>query len=212
MKQHNHWKLSQFQKAIVKIVLWGFGFILLFITLVLKIALDYDVLSEIISALSILLGLALSLIERVLWKTRIMKLPFLEHYWTPVLEGRWEGTLVRDNKAHNFVIEIKQSFTSISCITYSKHSSSSAYAAEILYDDQLKIYKLIYYWHGGTTSVQENTGDSNLFDGLTVLDLVIVSGKVIKLKGSYFTNRQPKQTKGTLSLEFSQKELKNAFE
>ncbi len=138
MKQHNHWKLSQFQKAIIKLVLWGFGFVLLFITLVLKITLDYDVLSEVISVISIVLGVVLALVERVLWKTRIMNLPFLEHYWTPVLEGRWTGTLVRDNTSHNFVLEIRQSFTSISCVTYSQHSSSSAYAAEILYDDQLK--------------------------------------------------------------------------
>lgn len=212
MKQHNHWKLSQLQKIIIKIVLWGFGIVLLFVTLVLKKALDYDVLSEIISVISIVLGGSLALVERVLWKTRIMKLPLLENYWTPVLEGRWKGTLVRDNVPHDFVIEIKQSFTSISCITYSKHSSSSAYAAEILYNDQLKNYKLVYYWHGGTTTVQENTGDSNTFEGFTVLDIIIESGNVTKLTGSYFTNRQPKQTKGTLNLEFGQKELKNSFE
>lgn len=212
MKQHNHWKLSQLQKAIIKIVLWGFGIVLLFLTIVLKIALDYDVLSEIISVISIVLGCILALMERVLWKTQIMRLPFLENYWTPVLEGRWKGTLVRDNVSHDFVIEIKQSFTSISCITYSKHSSSSAYAAEILYNDQLKNYKFVYYWHGGTTTVQENTGDSNVFEGFTVLDIIIESGKVTKLTGSYFTNRQPKQTKGTLNLEFGQKELKNSFE
>lgn len=212
MKQHNHWKLSQLQKALIKIVLWGFGIVLLFVTIVLKKTLDYGVLSKIISVISIALGGILALVERLLWKTPIMKLPFLENYWTPVLEGRWEGALVRDNEPHDFVIEIKQSLTSISCITYSKHSSSSAYATEILYDDQLKNYKLIYYWRGRTTNAQENTGETNTFEGFTVLDIIIESGKVTKLTGSYFTNREPKQTKGTLNLTFRQKELKNSFE
>lgn len=212
MRPHNHWKLRQLQKAIIKIVLWGFGFALLFVTLVLKIPLGYNVLSEIISIVSIALGCSLTLVERVLWKTPIMKLPILENYWTPVLKGRWEGTLVRDKKPHKFVMEIKQSFTSISCTTYSRHSSSSAYATEILYNDLLKTYKLIHYWHGGTTAVQDGTGDTNTFEGFTVLDIIIQSGKVKKLTGSYFTNRQPKQTRGTLDLEFRQKDLKNSFE
>lgn len=212
MRQHNHWKMSQLQKAIVKIVLWGFGLVLLFLNVVLKKTINYNLVAGIVSIISIVLGFGLALLEKTLWKTGIMRLPFLENYWTPILEGRWEGKLVRDNISHNFVIEIKQDFTSISCITYSKNSSSSAYAAEILYNDQLKNYKLIYYWHGGTTNVQKNTGDSNIFDGMTVLDIIVESGKTTRLKGTYFTNRQPKQTKGTLDLRFVQKTLKNSFD
>lgn len=212
MKQHNHWKLTQIQKSLIIVVLWGFGIILLIVTLVFKITIDYDVLSWIISIISIILGIFLALVERVLWKTQIMKLPFLEDYWTPNLEGRWEGTLVKGIEKHPFVIEIKQSFTNISCITYSSHSSSSTCATEILYDDQLKSYQLIFYWHGATTTVQENTVDVNKFEGFTVLNIIIQSGRVTKLQGSYFTNRQPKQTRGTLTLEFRQKELKNSFD
>lgn len=212
MKQHNHWKMHQLQKAIVKIVLWGFGLIFLLLTVVFKKKIDFNLVSETVSSISILLGLGLTWVEKTLWKTRIMRLPFFENYWTPVLEGRWEGKLIRENIPHDFVIEIKQSFTSISCITYSRHSSSSAYASEILYNDQLKNYQLIYYWHGGTISVQKNTGDSNTFDGLTVLDIIVEYGKVTRLKGTYFTNRQPKQTKGRLDLKFRQKELKNSFD
>lgn len=212
MKQHNHWKMYQFQKAIVKIVLWGFGLVFLLLTVVLRKKVNFNLVSQTVSILSILLGLGLTLVEKTLWKTKIMNLPFLENYWTPILEGRWEGELIRENISHDFVIEIKQSFTSISCITYSRHSSSSAYAAEILYNDQLKNYQLIYYWHAGTTNAQENTGDSNSFDGFTVLDIIVESGIVTRLKGTYFTDRQPKQTKGTLDLKSRQKELKNSFD
>lgn len=212
MKQHNHWKMRQFQKAIVKLVLWGFGLVFFILTVVFKKTIDFNLVSETVSVISMLLGLCLTLVERTLWKTKLMQLPFLENYWTPILEGRWEGKLLREGIPHDFVIEIKQSFTSISCITYSEHSSSCAYASEILYNDQLKKYQLIYYWHGDTTNVQENTGDSNSFDGLTVLDIIIECGRVTRLKGTYFTNRQPKQTKGSLVLKFRQKELKNSFD
>lgn len=212
MKQHNHWKMRQFQKAIIKIVLWGFGLLLLFFNLILKKTLDFNIVSEVVSILSIILGLILALVERKLWKTSVMRLPFFEDYWTPILEGRWEGKLERNGKSHDFVIEIVQSFTSISCITYSKHSSSSAYATEILYDDQLKAYKLIYYWHGTTTNTIEDNRDSDKFEGFTVLDIIIQSRNVIKLKGTYFTNREPQQTKGNINLSFRQKTLKKSFE
>lgn len=212
MRQHNHWKMRQFQKAIIKIVLWGFGLILLFFNLIIKKALDFNIVSKVVSILSIVLGLVLSLVEKKLWKTWVMKLPFLEDYWTPILEGRWEGKLERNGESHEFVIEIIQSFTSISCVTYSKHSTSSAYAAEILYGDQSCAYKLIYYWNGVTTNTIESNRDSDRFDGFTVLDIIIQSGKVIKLSGTYFTNREPQQTKGNINLFFIQKTLKNSFE
>lgn len=212
MKQHNHWKLRQLQKVIIKIVLWGFGLLLLFFNLILKKALDFNIVSEVVSILSIVLGVVLTLIEKKMWKTRVMRLPFLENYWTPILEGRWTGKLERNGESHDFVIEIIQSFTSISCVTYSKHSSSSAYAAEILYNDQLNVYQFIYYWSGVTTNAAEPNRDSDRFEGFTVLDIIICLGKVTELKGTYFTNRQPQQTKGNLNLFFQQKMLKKSFE
>lgn len=64
MKQHNHWKMRQFQKAIIKIVLWGFGLLLLFFNLILKKTLDFNIVSEVVSILSIVLGLILTLVEK----------------------------------------------------------------------------------------------------------------------------------------------------
>lgn len=212
MEQHNSWKMRQLQKIIIKVVLWGFGISFLILDLILKITFDFAMVSEVVGILSIVFGLLLTLLEKKLWKTRIMNLPFLENFWTPILEGRWEGELERNGKSHSFAIEIRQSFTSISCTTYSKHSSSSAYATEILYDNKTKVYKLIYYWNGKTTNTNENNRDTDRFDGFTILDIIIRSGKITKLKGTYFTNREPQQTKGNINLTFSQKTLKNTFE
>lgn len=211
MKQHNHYKLSQIQKAIIKITLWGLGLILFFFSTALNGTLDFNIISQIIGILSFTFGLFLSLIEKYLWKTRILKLPFLEHFWTPVLEGRWKGTLIRDELSHDFVLEIQQTFTSITCATYSKNSHSSAFASEILYNENQKSYQLIYYWNAKTANTQPNTGASNTFDGFTVLDIVLDGKQPRELRGSYFTDRQPNQTRGTIKLCFQQKTLKNSF-
>ena len=210
MKQHNHWKLNNWYKKFYTYLLWGFGIALLILNNVFK-SIDFDLISNLVGAISLVAGGILLLIEKVLWKTKIMNLPFLENYWTPIIEGRWVGYLTRDNQQHEFVIEIKQSFTSISCITYSNHSSSSAITTEILYNDQLKNYQLVYYWRGKTTTVQKGTGDRNEFNGFTALNIQIQNNKAIKLTGDYFTDRQPKQTRGTINLKFQQKELKNSF-
>ena len=216
MKQHNHWKLVQLQKRYIQIALWGFGLLLLLLSAFNK-TINFNLVSSIIGVISLLFGALLMLFENYFWKQEVvqkamLKGPFFEQYWTPVLEGRWTGTLIRDNVPHKFVLEIVQSYSSISCVTYSMHSSSTAVSSEILFDDQVKIYNLIFYWQAKTTTVQPNTGTSNLFNGFTVLNIKAESGKITGLSGSYFTDRQPTQTNGRLDLAFQQKELKHAFE
>ena len=51
-----------------------------------------------------------------------------------------------------------------------------------------------------------------MFEGFTVLNIITEAEKVKKLKGEYFTNRQPKQTRGTLELNYEQLELKQSFD
>lgn len=211
MRQHNHWKLDKLQRHTAKIVLWGNGLLLLMLNAVFNQSIDFDMVSMCVSIFSIVLGIFLNLLERVLWKTPIMNIPFLDAYWTPILEGRWEGTLTRAGETIPFIIEIKQSFSSISCITYSKNSYSYSISAELLYNEQLKAYEFVYYWQASTDHTQKSTGDTNIFHGCTVLQVVVESKKVTKLKGAYFTDRQPKQTKGTLDMTVCHKTLKNSF-
>lgn len=211
MRQHNHWKLDQLQKHTAKIVLWGNGLLLLVLNTVFNQSINFDMVSKCVSIVSIILGIFLYLLERSLWKTPIMNLPFLDAFWTPVLEGRWEGILTRSGEKIPFVIEINQSFNSISCITYSKSSSSYSISAELLYNKSLDIYEFVYYWQASTDHTQKSTGDTNVFYGCTVLKVVTVSKEVTKLSGAYFTDRQPKQTKGTLDMTVRHKTLKHSF-
>lgn len=216
MRQHNHWKTLQLQKQYIKILLWGFGLGLLLFSFLLR-GLSFNIVSGAIGIVLFLFGLAVKVFENHLWKKVFFQKSFynnifLKEYWTPVLEGRWKGTLIRDGSSHGFILEITQSYSFISCITYSKNSSSSAKAAEILFDEHNNIYKLVYYWEGKTRTVQKEEGAFSMFEGFTVLNIITEAEKVKKLEGEYFTNRQPKQTRGTLELNYEQLELKQSFD
>ena len=215
MKQHNYWKLRQIQGPYTQIALWVMGLVLLALAF-FSSEINFNNVSTVIGLVLPALSSVLMVFEHFLWKTKpvqiVMKrVPFLEQYWTPVLEGRWSGTLNRDGRNHNFVIEIKQSYTSISCVTYSKHSSSEAIFTEILFNEETDRHQLVYYWSAKTKNVQLSMGEFDTFNGFTVLDIISDGEKVSKLSGRYFTERQPRQTHGSLELTFQQKKNVNQY-
>ena len=216
MRQHNYWKMQQLQTKYMQIALWLLGLVLLAYGL-FNWTIEFNCVSTVIGIICVIISAVMMIFENFLWKVNfvqkiMMTVPIFDKYWTPVLEGRWKGTLQRDNQDHDFVLEIKQTYTSISCVTYSHHSSSSAISSDLLYDEQNNTYQLAFYWHAYTTRTQPNTGDKNVFNGFTVMNVILEDGHVSKLKGSYFTDRQPKQTHGTIKLFFEQKSLKQSFE
>lgn len=167
----------------------------------------FNRISTLITIITIVLGIVWNKFEKTWWKhTNIQKI-LSDNYKTPVVEGRWKGILVRDGDEHDFVVEIKQTFMTISCATYSKHSYSKSIFAEILYNDAQKTYQIVYLWDGKTESTYGTDSKANNFYGLTILDI-----KNDKLEGEYFTNRLPKQTQGKIILNSRQKELKNTFD
>lgn len=218
MYQHNYWKLKKIFNIVMKVVLWVFGICLLAINFIYKLInyensetkiIDYNVISSIVSTLSIIIAFIWREFERKWWKNmRIQKL-LPERFKTPVIGGRWKGTLIRNNKEHPFILEITQTFTSISCSTYSQHSHSKSIFAEILYDSCRNTYQLLYYWNGSTENTGDITMESVNFNGVTILDVNIFRNE---LSGSYFTNRQPKQTHGKLYFSSRQNECKNSFD
>lgn len=219
MKQHNYWKLQKLYHASINCILWVLGGVIL-ICSYFGSKVDYELISQIIGYVALVIGFLLKRLEKKLWKTKVVQkaiqCDLIDDYWTPVIEGRWEGTLTRNGipdsgKKHAFVIEITQSFTAVSCVTFSEHSFSESLAAEILYDEVRKRYQLIHYWQCKTTNVQPGTGDTNAFNGFTMLDIIKSDNGEMKLSGTYFTDRQPHQTKGTVEVKFVQKELKNSF-
>lgn len=209
MRQHNCWKIKQILNFFMKVILWIFGVSLLILKLIFKEILNFDMISTIISVITIVVAFLWRQFEKSWWKKDWIQSHLPDEFKTPIVEGRWSGTLERDGTLHEFIIEIRQTFTSVSCSTYSKHSFSSSIFAEILYNHSSEIYQLIYFWNGKT----ENTGDETLtsvnFDGCTIL---FINTSHDEMSGEYFTNRQPKQTMGKLYFNRRQEMLKNSFE
>jgi len=123
----------------------------------------------------------------------------------PNLNGRWEGTFIRPEhtKPYPFVIEIEQTIDTIVLNTYTRNgnnSKSSVY--NILTNDLQSTFYLNYLWQGGSKK--------SVFNGFTLLKLIEhKEGK--KLVGSYFTDREPDQTKGELIVHWKTEELKKEF-
>ena len=146
----------------------------------------------------------------LLFKKYGWKLRFFQHIKStinipPNLNGRWEGTFRRPEhtKPYPFVIEIEQTIDTIVLNTYTRNgnnSKSSVY--NILTNDLQSTFYLSYLWQGGSKK--------SVFNGLTLLKLIeYKEGK--KLVGSYFTDREPEQTKGELIVHWKTEELKKEF-
>lgn len=181
-----------------------------FLIIILSIK-DIDWASSLISFIWIVFSIAWWAFDNFLWKGKWINkgLKLNKSLYCPKIGGRWEGTLKRDGKEHKFVIEIKQTYTNISCVTYSTHGHSKSLCAELLYDQQNDSHSFVFLWEGKTSKNPKGQDEpSNYFTGTTIL---IISDDCNSLTGSYFTDRSPKQTKGTLILNARQDVLKNAF-
>lgn len=172
---------------------------------------DINWASTVISMLWLIISFAWWGFDNYLWKCRWINkvLKLSKDLYCPNISGRWEGVLTRDDINHKFVIEIKQTYTNISCVTYSTHGHSKSLCAELLYDQQNDYYSFVYLWEGKTSKSPDGKDEpSNYFNGTTILT---ISDDCNLLVGSYFTDRSPNQTKGTITLDTRQDVLKNAF-
>lgn len=172
---------------------------------------DINWLSSFVSGIWIVITITWWVFDNFFWKNKWInnKLKLFKNLYCPVIGGRWKGTLTRDGQEHDFVIEIKQTYTTISCVTYSLHSYSKSLCAELLYDQQNNFYSFVYLWEGKTSKKTDgNDESSNYFNGTTILK---INDDCKTMFGNYFTDRSPNQTKGTISLICRQDQLKNAF-
>lgn len=141
---------------------------------------------------------------RTIYLNSIIKFP-------PDMRGRWEGTLYRhkDDKTHDYAIEIEQTMTEILVRTYSPSGNMSvSILDEVATDHQHESnFQLCYLWEGTGSRMPFQYGDSGRFYGYTILRLIEAEG-VKKLEGEYFTGRE---TSGILKLQWKQLNLKKEF-
>ena len=193
----------------MKYSLWVFGVLILLLKVLSFIPIDFDTISTIISIVSFVFAILWGKFEKKWWKIEFINKHLPDDYTTPIIEGRWEGYLLRDGEKRDFILEISQTFTMISCKTYSKTSFSHSIYAELLFNEDDSSHQLAYLWTGKSSNTKDTSSSTNYFYGFTILDINV---KNKSLTGNYFTDRQPYQTRGELFLNFRQKELKNSFD
>ena len=172
----------------------------------------------------------------MLWNYGIVTIPiagiwlFFEHFgwrWNflrrmlkstlkfpPDLRGRWVGEVDRhgENNPHAFIFEISQTFTKITVTAFSANSESQSIVADVTTapstDDH---FKLCFLWQGETGNILEGEANqSGLFYGYSICRYVQrTDGRF--LIGEYFSNRKPKQTRGTHTVKWTAKETLGNF-
>ncbi len=172
---------------------------------------DMSAVSSVITAIWVLLTFLCNWFNVSIWKNKMIlnTAKRNKNIYCPNIAGRWEGHLIRDGKEHDFVIEIKQTYTTVCCSTYSNHSNSNSWCADILYDEQKERYLLVYLWQGKSTrNPAGEAKPSNYFYGTTILE---INDECNRLVGNYYTDREPDQTKGEINVTYRQEKLKNSF-
>lgn len=141
--------------------------------------------------------------------------PILQGWLVPFpnLQGTWQGTL-QSTWVHPdtdktplpipFILVIKQSFSAISCVLYTKESSSYSSAALLSEEDDSGIKRLSYVY----TNTPELTarGRSPIHEGAAILRIITTPER--SMRGEYWTNRK---TTGEMELTFRTKTLLEGF-
>lgn len=157
-----------------------------------------------------IIALILTAYDKWLWK-----FPFLRLLVTvPNLNGRYRGKLLSSYDGNSVekecVIEIFQTASKTTIYLFANNEqrerSYSKSVSEVIHDKEDDEHQLLFaYYNYGTDD--KRLGGHEGFNHLKVMQK---KNNVIKLKGQYFTNREP-QTRGTISVKFESKKRKKCF-
>lgn len=152
-------------------------------------------------------------LDQYLWHTRLFQFLRRSLNIPPDLRGRWEGILENadGSPSQRFVIEIKQTLTSLKVHSFSTKSNSLSILCEIASDTHEESFTLCFLWEGQTHTDIKDMHQGVRFQGYTMLNLM-EHQSARTLKGSYFTNFKPVQTRGGIELKCTSKQLKGSFE
>ncbi len=171
-----------------------------------EILLHYGLIIAPISVLWILL-------DKYLWHTSLFQSLKKSMNIPPDIRGRWEGSLENADGSppQKFVIEVKQTLTSLHVHSYSSISHSASILAEIASSEPQDIFTLCYLWQGTIHQSIKDLHQGESFFGYTMLDFNSYDSTKT-LKGSYFTNRKAAQTRGGILLTWVSYKLRHRIE
>lgn len=153
------------------------------------------------------------LLDEYLWHTHLFQAFRKSLNIPPDIRGRWEGLLQNadGSEPQKFVVEVKQTLTTVKVFSYSPIAHSASILAEIAASHHEDSFTLCYLWEGAVHTSLTDIHQSEKFYGYTMLDLN-ENESPKSLTGSYFTNRKAAQTRGGIQLAWISKELKKRFE
>jgi hypothetical protein len=152
-------------------------------------------------------------LDHYLWHTRLFQLMRKSLNIPPDIRGRWEGKLENadGSPSQKFVIEVRQTLTTLKVHSFSTVGHSISILCEIASDTHEENFTLCYLWEGQTHTDIKDIHQGVRFQGYTMLNLLEHESPRM-LKGSYFTNFKPTQTRGGIELKWASKEIKRKFE
>jgi hypothetical protein len=158
-------------------------------------------------------GLLWVLTDKFLWRTKPFQAIRKSANIPPDLRGRWEGVLENEDgsPAQKFAIEIKQTLTKLNVFAYSSLGRSVSILPEIASSENEDAFALCFLWQGETNTSMKNIHHREHFHGYTILNLHEHENPKL-LKGYYFTNRTPTQTRGGIELTWVSRNLKRKLE
>lgn len=158
-------------------------------------------------------GIFWILLDKYLWRTKLLQSMRRPLNIPPDIRGRWEGTLENaDGSApQKFAIEVTQTLTSLCVHSYSSIGRSDSILTEIASSHNEDKFILCYLWQGLMNTSIKDINHREHFDGYTMLHLE--EHELPKtFTGSYFTNRKPAQTHGGIQLKWVSARLKRKLE
>ncbi len=152
-------------------------------------------------------------LDTYLWHTKLFQSIRKSLNIPPDLRGRWEGVLENadGSQPQKFVIEVKQTLTSIRVHSYSAIANSTSILTEIASDSHEEHFMIGYLWQGEISTSMKDMHQGEVFHGYTMLNLHEHETPKV-LKGSYFTNRKSAQSRGGIQLHWVSKKMIRKFE
>ena len=150
------------------------------------------------------------------WKLGILRLGgWLSPY--PDLNGRWEGILRRtgEDEDRPFVLEIRQTWSTLSFHTFSRRSQGHSDAAFLTFDEDQSTFGVVAVWQSRTNR-QGDPLEKETFRGTSLWRIALDDqpgdlNDRIRIVDEYYTSRRP-ATSGVTELRRVSKHRRNSFQ
>lgn len=135
----------------------------------------------------------------------LVPFPDLQGTWAGAIQSTWTDMAAGPARPPiPVLLVIRQSFSSIDCVMYSRESTSSSSAAQVVSDEEFRQPQLCFVYSNRPRATVRDR--SQMHDGAAILKIVERPERV--LEGQYWTDRK---TTGDIQVLFKSKSLTDRF-